>query len=38
VIQKKIRIPMNSFFGKGKDVRNKVVAKIVGEEVSGSGS
>jgi hypothetical protein len=38
VIQKKITIPTNSFFGKGKGVRNKVAAKIVSEEVSGSGS
>jgi hypothetical protein len=38
VIQKKITIPTNSFFGKGKGVRNKVAAKIVDEEVSGSGS
>jgi hypothetical protein len=38
VIQKKITISTNSFFGKGKGVRNKVAAKVVGEEVSGSGS
>ncbi len=35
MIQKKITIPANSFFGKGKGVRNEVAAKIVSEEVSG---
>jgi hypothetical protein len=38
VIQKKITKPTNSFFGKKKGVRKEVAAKIVSEEVSGSGS
>jgi hypothetical protein len=38
VTLKKITIPMNIVFGRGKGVRNKVAVKIVGEEVSGRGS